>query len=523
MVREIYNELMSIQSDTGTSLEGAIGKKIYQIISGFDYFKANPKNIQMQRVEPHNRMNVVAFYKGILKETIVLLHHHDAVDLAVYESLKDKALSNEVKACLKDRIKDETILKDLADDTWIFGRGSADMKSGAAIQIDTLRKLSEEGFEGSILLLSVCDEENLSAGMRAAMTVLKDHQKTYDLNYKMVINSEPTPRIDGKGIIYEGTVGKMMPVCVMKGIPSHIGEIYQGFNPLHVLSHLHTRVELNPTFTDCYHQEQTPAPTWVYYRDHKNMYDASIPEVAAAYFSVLSLDKTPSMVLDTLSILGLEAMTAAIAQYNSCVETLRVKNALSLKPKVINYASLHQQLLVQQDYVKAYENKLKVLHLGIEKGEITLPDASIKLIELCFDFMDPMVPCLVIGLSGPFYPSFANHRLNTPDYLGVINEISSQWQHAYSSLQHFMGICDFSYTNDILSDEDKKMIEENLIGWGTFYDIPFHDIKGIRMPMMNIGPWGKDLHKITERVHAVDAFEHVPLLMYTFIKKMISK
>ena len=33
-----------------------------------------------------------------------------------------------------------------------------------------------------------------------------------------------------------------------------------------------------------------------------------------------------------------------------------------------------------------------------------------------------------------------------------------------------------------------------------YYDIPFEEIKEISMAGINIGPWGKDFHKMTERV-----------------------
>ena len=33
------------------------------------------------------------------------------------------------------------------------------------------------------------------------------------------------------------------------------------------------------------------------------------------------------------------------------------------------------------------------------------------------------------------------------------------------------------------------------------------------MPCVNIGPWGKDLHKLTERVYKVDLLNRTPRLI----------
>ena len=49
--------------------------------------------------------------------------------------------------------------------------------------------------------------------------------------------------------------------------------------------------------------------------------------------------------------------------------------------------------------------------------------------------------------------------------------------------------------------------------FGKYYDIPFDALEKITMPCINIGPWGKDFHKLTERVLKRDLFERTPRIV----------
>ncbi|MBC8587011.1 M20/M25/M40 family metallo-hydrolase [Tissierellaceae bacterium BX21] len=114
---------------------------------------------------------------------------------------------------------------DLMSDKWLFGRGCSDMKGGGSIQLSLIEEYSkEEDFNGNIVLISVPDEENLSAGMRGATYLLKDLKEKYNLNYILMLNSEPHERgNDLKPTIYDGSIGKIMPVVYVRGKLAHVG------------------------------------------------------------------------------------------------------------------------------------------------------------------------------------------------------------------------------------------------------------------------------------------------------------
>ena len=42
----------------------------------------------------------------------------------------------------------------------------------------------------------------------------------------------------------------------------------------------------------------------------------------------------------------------------------------------------------------------------------------------------------------------------------------------------------------------------------------------LRAPVLNVGPFGKDAHKLTERLHKKSALIELPLLLDTIVKCM---
>ncbi len=536
IIENIFQNLMSIQSDTGTEQEVKIAEEIYSYLSNIRYFQDNSGNLIKQKVEgdPFNRFNVIGLIRGTTDKTVIFIHHHDAVDIDSYDEMKSVAFESELlkKELLKKALPDE-VHHDLLNPDWLFGRGSADMKAGAAVQIALLETLSEDAsFHDNIVLLSVCDEENLSVGMRQASAVLNQLKKEYNLDYRVMINSEPVARIsETQGIYYEGTVGKLMPVIYTRGKTAHIGEVLSGLNPLLILSEIQSRIELNPEFTDEYKGEVTPPPTWVHYRDRKLMYDASIPETASAYFSVLTLNTSPQEIMRKIKVVSTEAFENSIQKYETCVKAINKKSkktimSASFQPRVMAFEELNQMLIEKKgdSYIKEIKVQSTRIKEKLDCGDINLQSASIEIMEKAVSFLDDKEPIVVIGFSGPFYPHLTNDLLvdeRTSKFEKIINDVSfERFNMNYVKHNYFMGISDFSYSSLKLEESDINIIEKNMLGWGQLYSIPFESLKTIEIPMVNLGPWGKDLHKVTERVNKEDLFNRLPKLIEGFIRAL---
>ncbi len=73
-------------------------------------------------------------------------------------------------------------------------------------------------------------------------------------------------------------------------------------------------------------------------------------------------------------------------------------------------------------------------------------------------------------------------------------------------------------------DHDKASIDalkNNTPSWGFKYTHPFDAIKSINVPVANIGSFGHDGHKYTERVHMEHTFQVVPNLTLKAIEYLL--
>lgn len=536
-IRTLFLRLVATQSDTNTERETYIEEQILNWIKEQPYFNEHSDLCGAYPVDddPYHRNVIWSLVKGSGHKTIVLMHHHDAIDIEEYGKLKGVALRpDELAEALANRAIPEQARVDLLSGEWIFGRGVADMKSGAAIQLVLSAHFSElEDFEGNILLLSVPDEETLSRGMLSAVKLMKELREKHLLEYMLTINSEPYfNQTKGKAIFYEGSVGKIMPVLFVKGVKSHIGDPFNGFSPSLVLSDLQKKTELNIELCDLIGQEATPPPVWVNLKDRKKAYDASIPEAATGYFNWLTFTRSPKMIVDKLVSLANRSLRDTLIHFedayeNYCVLTGVTPDKITFKPKVYTFEKLYQMALDQKGagFLKEYLSFQEDVNELLISNAITLPEATTRLIEHVQDAIDLEGPAIVIALSGPYYPHVNNENIEKKLPFSIeqfINEIAEKdYNLTFESQGYFMGISDLSYATWSGNDTDISMIKSNSPGWDVIYKIPFRALSELNMPVVNIGPWGKDLHKITERVFTKDVYTRMPHLIQALITKCL--
>ncbi|GAU79300.1 M20/M25/M40 family metallo-hydrolase [Fusibacter sp. 3D3] len=538
-IKSLFLRLVATQSDTNTHRETYIEEQILYWIKEQAYFSEHPEYCGAYPIEndPYQRSVIWSLVKGRGDKTIVLMHHHDAVDIEEYGKLKSVALRPDelIEALSNKKIPAQAKI-DLESGNWTFGRGVADMKSGAAIQLVLSAYFSElEDFEGNILLLSVPDEETLSRGMLGAVTLMTTLRDQYKLNYLLTINSEPYfNQTKGKAIFYEGSVGKIMPVLFVKGVKSHIGEPFNGFNPSLVLSDLQRKTELNIDLCDVLGEEATPPPVWVNLKDRKKAYDASIPEAATGYFNWLTFTRSPKHIMDKLVSLANRSLRDTLIYFadayeNYCNLTGDIPEKISFIPKVYTFEQIYQMAMTEigQSFEARYEEFQEELNALLVENTITLPEATTRLVEFVQDAIDLEGPAIIVALSGPYYPHVNNMKISKKLSFSLeetINKIAAEkYDLVFESQSYFMGISDLSYATWCGNDEDIALIKANSPGWDTIYRIPFKELSTLNMPVVNIGPWGKDLHKTTERVHTKDVYERIPYIIKELMTKCLKE
>ena len=540
-IEGIFYKLVSIKSDTRTKHERDIEDYIYSWFKDLAYFKDKGENYGRYFLsnDPLNRAIVWSLVKGEGPDTIILLNHHDAVDSLDYGLLQESAYDPD---SLIEKIKKADINEDSRfdanSDKWIFARAGADMKAGCAIQMSIIKEYSEkEDFKGNILFLSVPDEESYSQGAREAATLLRDLKKEFNLDYKLCIDGEPHERDDkGRAIFSEGSVGKTLVSIYVRGKKTHVGHVFQGLNPSHLLSQIICDIDMNPFFSDRVEKEVSPPPSFTYSRDKKDQYDASIPESAGAYFSVLTLSRSPKEILDDVVKMTKLSFDEVIKRINTHYDRYRIMGHMPIErlpweSKVLLFSEAYEEAKRDSgdEFLQAYHKKKEEIKKALQEESTNMPNTTLDLIGLTLDYMKDKAPKIVIGFSPPYYPHISNLDFdNLPSdikELGdkIIKFAKEDLNETYIRKYFFMGISDLSYLALNKSESVIPYIGPNMPHWGDGYSIPFEDLKEISVPIINIGPWGKDYHKFTERVFKDDLYINTPKLTKFVIDTILTK
>lgn len=539
-ILKILTELTALRSRTGTADENLASEYIFNYISGLEYFKAHRENCGLVEIEsdPLKRYIPYGFIRGKSGRTVILGGHFDVVDEFDYGDARELAynIGEKLEEALKKNPMTEEQKCDMDSGEWIWAKGAADMKGGLAVHMALLEEFAAMAMsgelEGSVLFIPVPDEESYSLGMRTAAGLLADMKEKRELDYKLLINPEPTDMVDGRQIMFLGTVGKLMPVIMVQGISSHIGHCFDGFNPLSVLAGIYQHTNGSLDFVDKYKDEATMPPTWLKMRDLKEVYDVSIPLRAAGYFTVLSLNSGPDDILRKLTAISghvaeeeIKKLEHTYFQYKQ-INKFETKPELGLHPRVYTFNRLRDELKARdgQRFAEFYEEVYRKTADDIASGRTNYPDGTIGLMEKMLDFAGFTDPIVVIAFAPPYYPAVNGNMVSGKEFFAqraydIIAGLSEEEGIEVSYQNFFMGISDNSYTAVTGDESGNRDFADATPLWGEVYDIDFDAIKKINVPAIIYGPVGKEYHKWSERVNKKSLLHTVPRVTRELIEQ----
>lgn len=544
MTKRITDNLMryvATPTHTGTSLEKNNEVFFQEWFDQVPYLQTNPDHHGFYpiRNDHLDRQIPWALLKGQGNQTVVLIHHTDTVDTDDYGRYQEFAYQpNELTEVLKQGKLplNDTVQADLNSGDWLFGRAVADMKGGGSVHLSLFEEYAAQAdFKGNLVLLGLPDEENSSAGMRSAAYLLEELKGRHQLDYRLMLNVEPQERLDPNQMtIYDGSIGKIMPMCLVRGKLAHGGQIYLGLNPINLLSEIVRRTELHTGFIETAGNTTTPPGAWLYAKDRKLVYDVSLPLYAGGYMNILPLKRSPKSILEELKKLSLDAFEKVIADHQASYEFYRTKAPVDYgdihwTPKVMFFSEIYQAVIEQSpDFKEELEAYISELNQELNESTIDRAEASLRIMEKTIENYYDKDPIVVWALAPPYYPSVNNSDLpNAEEMEKLVDKIRDYAQAEFSSEVHvqnyYTGICDLSYGMFTDSSETIEYIEQNMLLWGENYSIPLGLIKQLSMPVLNIGPWGKDFHKYTERVYLPDLLKHTPQLVRFTIDQVLSE
>lgn len=521
-LQQLVCELVSWDSRTGTEGEIQFPYRLKDKLLELPYFQEKQNLIDLHGTGDDRNVLTALYKNNKTKRTIVLMSHFDTVHTSNFGKYEPLAFQPEklTEALQQDiQYMPTEIQTDLHANDYLFGRGIMDMKMGLALHMNIIEKASIENWPINILLVTVPDEEVDSVGMRAAVKKLVDIQQEHALTYELFLNSEPSlteTSEDPTHYVYSGSIGKLMPAALFYGKETHAGQPLQGITSHYMAAYLTKEMELNEAFLETDFDEVTPLPICLQQNDLKRDYSTQTSPHSYALYNVFTMNRTAKETMNIYKQIAQRAMTECQKDY----ETICNKHHTEPigKINVLDYEQLLSYAKQKLD-PKTITNTMTTIN-----NDETLDDRqkSIYICDTIMSYCDELTPTTILFFAPPYYP--AVNTSEHPTVKKIITKTKQILQNKFNvqtkQIHYFNGISDLSYVHYNDPNNEWKTYRNNSPVWGDIYDIPFEQMKQLQAPVINIGPYGKDAHKMTERLHKKSAFIHTPYVLHKIIKGM---
>jgi arginine utilization protein RocB len=341
--------------------------------------------------------------------------------------------------------------------------------------------------DASILFLAVCDEEETSAGARAAAPALKSLEKELGLEIKLVINLDAiSDQGDGSSgrVVTLGSIGKLLLTAFVHGKQTHAGYPQDGVNAAYVAAELLTEFELSPLLSERTGEELAAPPTALHAKDSKAGYNVTTPQQAWVYWNTLQHQRTAGAVFEI-----------AMEHARRAVERAKARTGQDID--VISFAELKSKL--------AYS-------LPKQDASLNFPEQSRLATRALIESLGITRPTVVMGFGSIPYSAVS---LRDESLRATISEAVQPF--GLGLVNYFAGISDMSFFGE--ASGDLSVAASNTPIWGTSFTLA----EPAGYPCINIGPWGRDYHHWLERLHAPYAFETLPKVLLAVIDAVSKK
>jgi arginine utilization protein RocB len=517
-----FCKVPTMNSYLGQENDGA--RFLYDSLRHAAYFETNPEDIFLQPVNHDmlERENMVAFMraKNGTKDTVVMMGHLDTVDVEVCGEIKEFAFDPAVytQKLLEIDVKDE-VKDDLRSGEWIAGRGISDMKSGLSAQWAIMDHFANHHDDLSVNLLwiRVVDEENNAVGIHQSLKLLRKLEND-GYNFLCCIDSEPTitPEDKACGRIYLGTIGMYTPFALAIGKESHVGEYYEGLSASLMGFHLGIKVENNEDFTDIFKGNAYPPICVLRTMDFRKTYSVTVPNRFGMYFDYLFVNRSPEETLGLLEKLAQKSISDSLAQISH--KAKHTPTLASRKGRVYYFSEIAQMAVNKTG--QSVNSLLKEFLTDKDLSEVQ--DNYLMFVNYLADVLQLEGPAFIIGLLPPYCPSRVNKRESREELAieKTVSDLMAEFNGKGVRIELsevYEGISDLSELGFQGDTNDIDVITSNIIGLGVSFEYNFTEMKELNIPVVNIGPIGKDAHKQTERLYLPYFKNELPELLLKFI------
>ncbi|ATU28529.1 M20/M25/M40 family metallo-hydrolase [Bacillus velezensis] len=528
-IEAITKSLVALNSINGTLGEGKKADYIKDMIKSFPYFQENPSHVWEQAIpeDPYGRKNIFAFIEGNgdSLNTVIYHAHLDTVGIEDFGPLKDIAFdSDRLAEYFSNYEFDRDVQRDARSGEWMFGRGSVDMQSGIAVHLANLLHFSErrDQLPGHILFMANPDEESQHSGILTSISELKRLKQEKQLRYLAAINNDfITPLYEGDTTryIYTGAAGKLLPCFAIYGREVHVGDTLSGIDPNLIASEITRRIHNNIHMAENIEGELVLPPTCLYQRDNKEAYNVQTAVSSYVYFNYFIYEKTAKEVMDQLTAVADEACKETERKLSDYYDEYCERTSLPKKEM-----SWNVQVYSLEDYLKRLRSRGIDPAQCIEQAFKTYEHLELRM--RCFKAVEELQKLdpeqgakVIIFYAPPYLPHNYLKEESTRDRLlqhviqEAVDKTAASTGETFAFKKFFPYLADGSFLSLHETDEEVSAFTDNFPGWDVIGTIPFKEIRELNIPSVNIGVYGKDGHKWTERVYKPYTFHVLPELI----------
>lgn len=536
---ELTKKLVAIPSMNSTEGEGKIAEFIEQELRSFDYFSRHPKEVFVQYMgDRYGRRNVFAFLEGENSNgnTVILHGHTDTVDIENYGLLKPFAfdcdrLLEEMKKCSYD----DEVDGDLQSGGYMVGRGVCDMKCGIALCLCLMKFFSEHRslLPGNLLFMANPGEELQHNGIIACVSELERLKREKGLTYQAAINtdcSNPHYAGDANRYLYYGTVGKLLPCFLILGKETHIGQCYAGIDASQIAAKLIGRLHLNMDYADEYHGEASMPPSVIRYEDNKTHYSVNTAAWAYVYFNFLLLRRSASEVMLQLKKEAEQTVCEVMEEIEQSYQRYCKKRGmkykkLSYQMPVLFYEELYKE--AEKKYGEGLDKLVGGWAAPCQEKGMDMRDSSRIIVQKLLDLCGYKENVIVLFLAPPFMPHSTlldeeeQERRKADRLSAVLDSFNRREKQKICHIRFYPSLSDSSFLKIDDDGETISFVAQNMAGKEHLSSLPLEAIKRLNIPALNMGCYGKDPHRNTERLDVEYSFRILPKVMAAEILELM--
>ncbi len=539
-IQDLTVELTNILGVVGSPEENDVVDYVFNWFMELDYFKENPDNLKFIDVidDAAGRKSVVATIngkKGNDKKTLVFIGHTDTVGISDYGDMKEFATKPfELTHKLKEVTLSKEAKEDLESGNYLFGRGIFDMKFGVAALMVMMEEFSKkvDELEGNLIFAAVCDEEGNSGGMLSVVPELVKLKKEKGYDYLAVVDTDySAPRYvgDETRYIYVGTVGKLMPSFYVTGKETHVGEPYKGLDPNQIASEITREFNLNMEYCDIADGEVSLPPITLRQQDLKTEYSVQIARNSYVYFNYATHNSTPDQVMDKMIKGATKAFNNVVNDLNMQYEKYTKENdypfeRLPWEARVISYNQLLENVKAERG--DELERRIQELSTELLKDKnVDERIFALKMVEMVHNMWSDKDPVVIAYFSPPYYPHIfvKGEDDREKKLMDAVNKAINNAGDEYKIVnkKFYPYISDLSYAAAPREEKAVESLKENMPGFGVRYSLPLNEMQELNLPVVNIGPFGKDAHKFTERLEMGYSFGVLPQILLDTVDELM--